>query len=128
MKENQNKSISQGFISGNQPKIVPTPTSPINIQDTEIFSKSPPPPVSLQAGNLEVLTQLTDPSKMLLRPQNPINNPKQLYVTVVKKKINNGNVLRVLFINRKIVYYYFSFITKFILNYNLNKLIKRIQY
>lgn len=97
MQENQKTTVSQGFISGNQPQIIPTPSSPINIQDTEIFSKNPPPPVSLQAGNLEVLTQLTDPSKMLLRPQIPVNNSKELYVTVIKKKINNGNVLRVRF-------------------------------
>jgi hypothetical protein len=93
MKE-QNRPVSTGFVTETTPKIS-KPKSPINIQDTEIFSGSPPPPVSLQAGNLEVLTQLTDPSKLLLRPQNPMQNPKELYVTVIKKKRDNSQVLRV---------------------------------
>lgn len=96
IKEEQQKSqISSGFVSEAKSSALPTPALPINIRDTEIFSKSPPPPVSLQAGNLEVLTKLTDPSKLLLRPQNPGQNPKELYVTVIKKNRDNGNVLKV---------------------------------
>ena len=94
MKQDQNN-VAQGFINENQSQVLKTPTSPVNLQDLDIFSQSPPPPVSLQAGNLEVLTQLTDPSKLLLRPQNPVQNSKELYVTVVKKRNQHGNVLRV---------------------------------
>lgn len=92
--ERQQPEISSGFVNENKPKIIQTQEHPRNIQDTEIFSKSPPPPVSLQAGNLEILTQLTDPSKLLLRPQNPNQNPKELYVTVIKKN-NDNNMLKV---------------------------------
>lgn len=97
MREEQSSQVSQGFVKGNNPQPLLPPKQQINVSDTEIFSKSPPPPVSLQAGNLEVLTQLTDPSKLLLSPQRPSNDPKELYVTVIKKKKNNEDVLKVTF-------------------------------
>jgi hypothetical protein len=93
--QQENRPVSTGFIT-EKTQNFQTPSSPINIQDTEIFSGSPPPPVSLQAGNLEVLTKLTDPSKILLRPQNPKQNPKELYVTVIKKRNDNTQVLGVI--------------------------------
>lgn len=62
----------------------------MNAKDTFIFTNDANPPISNQTTNIEMVTKLTDPNKLLLQPQDPIQNPKEIYVTIVPKNKNNN--------------------------------------
>ena len=54
-------------------------------KDVSIFESRQNPPVTKQVTNLDVLTKINDPTKLLLMPQSLIRNPNDLYVTVVHR-------------------------------------------
>ena len=57
-----------------------------NVRDSFLFAENISPPVSNQIGNLQMLTNLTNPSKVLLHDQTNTQrkNSQGLYVTVVQ--------------------------------------------
>lgn len=101
--ELKKKDVSTGFVSGNQNIEDQTGQKILNPieekQDTFIFGNRQNPPVTQQITNLDVLTKITDPSKLLLTPQSPSQNPNDLYVTVVRKNKAINPIFNVEFIN-----------------------------